>query len=97
MGSGADYYRDRHVVVTGGTGALGTAMVGALLEAGAARARRCLKFCEIAGIKADGSAQDWASLYQQRIGQQTSTGHGAVPARSSARGLANGREKPSPP
>jgi uncharacterized protein YbjT (DUF2867 family) len=33
MGSGADYYRDRrHVVVTGGTGALGTAMVGALLE-----------------------------------------------------------------
>ena len=28
----ADYYRDRHVVVTGGTGALGTAMVGALLE-----------------------------------------------------------------
>jgi hypothetical protein len=35
----ADYYRDRrHVVVTGGTGALGTAMVGALLEAGAAGA-----------------------------------------------------------
>jgi uncharacterized protein YbjT (DUF2867 family) len=33
MGSGADYYRDRHVVVTGGTGALGSAMVGALLEA----------------------------------------------------------------
>jgi len=30
-----DYYRDRHVVVTGGTGALGTAVVGALLEAGA--------------------------------------------------------------
>ena len=29
-------YRDRHVVVTGGTGALGTAVVGALLEAGAA-------------------------------------------------------------
>jgi NAD(P)-dependent dehydrogenase (short-subunit alcohol dehydrogenase family) len=28
-------YRDRHVVVTGGTGALGTATVGALLEAGA--------------------------------------------------------------
>src|SRR6516164_4801274 len=28
-------YRDRHVVVTGGTGALGTAMVGALIEAGA--------------------------------------------------------------
>jgi NAD(P)-dependent dehydrogenase (short-subunit alcohol dehydrogenase family) len=28
-------YRDRHVVITGGTGALGTAMVGALLEAGA--------------------------------------------------------------
>jgi hypothetical protein len=97
MGSGADYYRDRHVVVTGGTGALGTAMVGALLEAGAARARRCLKFCEIAGIKADGSAQDWASLYQQRIGQQTSTSHGAVPARSSATGLADGRAKPSPP
>lgn len=97
MGSGADYYRDRHVVVAGGTGALGTAMVGALLEAGAARARRCLKFCEIAGIKADGSAQDWASLYQQRIGQQTSTSHGAVPARSSATGLADGRAKPSPP
>ena len=28
-------YRDRHVVVTGGTGALGTAMVRALIEAGA--------------------------------------------------------------
>src|SRR6266536_5833361 len=28
-------YRDRHVVVTGGAGALGTAVVGALLEAGA--------------------------------------------------------------
>jgi hypothetical protein len=76
MGSGADYYRDRHVVVTGGTGALGTAMVGALLEAGAARARRYLKFCEIAAIKADDSAQDWASLSQQRIGQQTSTSQG---------------------
>lgn len=29
-------YQDRHVVVTGGTGALGTAMVRALIEAGAA-------------------------------------------------------------
>src|SRR5262245_46767247 len=28
-------YRNRHVIVTGGTGALGTAVVGALLEAGA--------------------------------------------------------------
>jgi NAD(P)-dependent dehydrogenase (short-subunit alcohol dehydrogenase family) len=28
-------YRDRHVVVTGGTGALGTAVVGALVGAGA--------------------------------------------------------------
>lgn len=28
-------FRDRHVIVTGGTGALGTAVVGALLEAGA--------------------------------------------------------------
>jgi NAD(P)-dependent dehydrogenase (short-subunit alcohol dehydrogenase family) len=28
-------YRDRHVVVTGGTGALGTAVIAALLEAGA--------------------------------------------------------------
>jgi NAD(P)-dependent dehydrogenase (short-subunit alcohol dehydrogenase family) len=28
-------YRNRHVVVTGGTGALGTAMVGALIKAGA--------------------------------------------------------------
>jgi NAD(P)-dependent dehydrogenase (short-subunit alcohol dehydrogenase family) len=28
-------FRDRHIVVTGGTGALGTAVVGALLEAGA--------------------------------------------------------------
>src|ERR1700730_19446794 len=28
-------YRDRNVVVTGGAGALGTAVVGALLEAGA--------------------------------------------------------------
>jgi len=30
-------FRDRHIVVTGGTGALGSAVVGALLEAGAAR------------------------------------------------------------
>jgi NAD(P)-dependent dehydrogenase (short-subunit alcohol dehydrogenase family) len=29
-------FRDRHVVVTGGTGALGSAVVGALLQAGAA-------------------------------------------------------------
>ena len=28
-------YHERHVVVTGGTGALGTAMVGALIDAGA--------------------------------------------------------------
>jgi NAD(P)-dependent dehydrogenase (short-subunit alcohol dehydrogenase family) len=28
-------YRNRHVIVTGGTGALGTALVGALLDAGA--------------------------------------------------------------
>lgn len=28
-------FRDRHVMITGGTGALGTAVVGALLEAGA--------------------------------------------------------------
>jgi NAD(P)-dependent dehydrogenase (short-subunit alcohol dehydrogenase family) len=28
-------YRDRHVVIAGGTGALGTAVVGALIEAGA--------------------------------------------------------------
>jgi NAD(P)-dependent dehydrogenase (short-subunit alcohol dehydrogenase family) len=28
-------YRDRHVVITGGTGALGSAVVGALLDAGA--------------------------------------------------------------
>jgi NAD(P)-dependent dehydrogenase (short-subunit alcohol dehydrogenase family) len=28
-------YRDRHVIVTGGTGALGTAVVGALIESGA--------------------------------------------------------------
>jgi len=32
-------YRDRHVVVTGGAGALGVAVVGALIEAGAADAR----------------------------------------------------------
>jgi NAD(P)-dependent dehydrogenase (short-subunit alcohol dehydrogenase family) len=28
-------FQDRHVVVTGGTGALGIAVVGALIEAGA--------------------------------------------------------------
>ena len=28
-------YRDRHVIVTGGTGALGAAVVGALVEVGA--------------------------------------------------------------
>jgi NAD(P)-dependent dehydrogenase (short-subunit alcohol dehydrogenase family) len=38
-------YRDRHVVVTGGTGALGTAVVGALLEAGV--------FCHVPHLPAD--------------------------------------------
>jgi NAD(P)-dependent dehydrogenase (short-subunit alcohol dehydrogenase family) len=32
-------YQDRHVVVTGGTGALGTAVVGTLLGAGAVGTR----------------------------------------------------------
>jgi NAD(P)-dependent dehydrogenase (short-subunit alcohol dehydrogenase family) len=38
-------YRDRHVVVTGGTGALGTAVVGALLGAGA--------FCHVPHLPID--------------------------------------------
>ena len=37
-------YRDRHVVVTGGTGALGHAVVSALIEAGA--------FCHVPYIDA---------------------------------------------
>ena len=37
-------YRDRHVVVTGGTGALGHAVVSALIEAGA--------FCHVPSIDA---------------------------------------------
>lgn len=38
-------YRDRHVVITGGTGALGTAVVGALLSAGA--------FCHVPHLPID--------------------------------------------
>jgi NAD(P)-dependent dehydrogenase (short-subunit alcohol dehydrogenase family) len=38
-------FRDRHVVVTGGTGALGTALVGALVEAGA--------ICHVPWVKQD--------------------------------------------
>jgi NAD(P)-dependent dehydrogenase (short-subunit alcohol dehydrogenase family) len=37
-------YRDRHVIVTGGTGALGSAVVNALVEAGA--------FCHVPYIDA---------------------------------------------
>src|SRR5713101_7173414 len=37
-------YRDRHVVITGGTGALGSAVVSALIEAGA--------FCHVPYIHA---------------------------------------------
>jgi NAD(P)-dependent dehydrogenase (short-subunit alcohol dehydrogenase family) len=39
-------FRDRHVIVTGGTGALGTAVVGALLEAGATCHVPCLNEAE---------------------------------------------------
>ncbi len=42
-------FRDRHVVVTGGTGALGSAVVGALLDAGAV--------CHIPFRSADGGAR----------------------------------------
>ena len=37
-------YRDRHIIVTGGTGALGSAVVNALVEAGA--------FCHVPYIDA---------------------------------------------
>jgi NAD(P)-dependent dehydrogenase (short-subunit alcohol dehydrogenase family) len=43
-------YRDRHVVVTGGTGALGKAVVGALVEAGAV--------CHVPFLSV-GEAQPW--------------------------------------
>ncbi len=39
-------FRDRHVVVTGGTGVLGTAVVGVLLEAGATCHVPCLEQAE---------------------------------------------------
>ena len=39
-------FRDRHIVVTGGTGALGSAVVGALLEAGASCHVPCLAEAE---------------------------------------------------
>jgi NAD(P)-dependent dehydrogenase (short-subunit alcohol dehydrogenase family) len=42
-------YRDRHVVVTGGTGALGTAVVGALIDAGA--------FCHVPYVIEDEAAR----------------------------------------
>jgi NAD(P)-dependent dehydrogenase (short-subunit alcohol dehydrogenase family) len=41
-------FRDRHVVITGGAGALGTALVGALLEAGATCHVPCLNEAEAA-------------------------------------------------
>jgi NAD(P)-dependent dehydrogenase (short-subunit alcohol dehydrogenase family) len=39
-------FRDRHVVITGGAGALGTALVGALIEAGATCHVPCLNEAE---------------------------------------------------
>jgi len=44
-------FRDRHVVVTGGAGALGTALVGALLEAGATCHVPCLNEAEAARFR----------------------------------------------
>jgi NAD(P)-dependent dehydrogenase (short-subunit alcohol dehydrogenase family) len=43
-------FRDRHIVVTGGTGALGSAVVGALLEAGASCHVPCLSEAETKGF-----------------------------------------------
>ena len=43
-------FRDRHIVVTGGTGALGSAVVGALLEAGASCHVPCLSEAETEGF-----------------------------------------------
>jgi NAD(P)-dependent dehydrogenase (short-subunit alcohol dehydrogenase family) len=43
-------FRDRHIVVTGGTGALGSAVVGALLEAGASCHVPCLIEAETQGF-----------------------------------------------
>jgi NAD(P)-dependent dehydrogenase (short-subunit alcohol dehydrogenase family) len=43
-------FRDRHIVVTGGTGALGSAVVGALLEAGASCHVPCLAEAKMQGF-----------------------------------------------
>jgi len=51
-------YRDRHVVVTGGTGALGGAVVGALLAQGA--------FCHVPYIH-DAEAERFAHKGQERV------------------------------
>jgi NAD(P)-dependent dehydrogenase (short-subunit alcohol dehydrogenase family) len=51
-------YRDRHVVVSGGTGALGGAVVGPLLQAGA--------FCHVPYIH-DGEAERFAHKGHERV------------------------------
>ncbi len=51
-------YRDRHVVVTGGTGALGTAVVRTLVEAGAA--------CHVPFVH-DGEAQRFPLRQHERV------------------------------
>jgi NAD(P)-dependent dehydrogenase (short-subunit alcohol dehydrogenase family) len=51
-------YQDRHVVVTGGTGALGTAVVGALRDAGA--------FCHVP-YRQDSEAQSFAHRNDARV------------------------------
>jgi NAD(P)-dependent dehydrogenase (short-subunit alcohol dehydrogenase family) len=50
-------FKDLHVVVTGGTGALGTAVVGALLEAGAAVHIPAVDAAEVARFRFAGQAR----------------------------------------
>ncbi|HML14394.1 MAG TPA: SDR family NAD(P)-dependent oxidoreductase, partial [Xanthobacteraceae bacterium] len=51
-------YRDRHVVVTGGTGALGTAVVRTLVEAGAR--------CHVPYVH-DGEAQSFPLRQHEKV------------------------------
>jgi NAD(P)-dependent dehydrogenase (short-subunit alcohol dehydrogenase family) len=50
-------FRDRHVVVTGGAGALGTAVVARLIEAGALCHVPCLNEAEVARFRLHGHKQ----------------------------------------
>ena len=84
-------FRDRHVVVTGGTGALGTAVVGALIEAGAICHVPYVHAAEAERFTLRGHAQ--VKLVAGRRSCRRSGGRAAVRRRAEAVGLDPSRRR----